>query len=284
MKTTRTIVAGAWLACALSTSAQAAVFESHASASITNFTFTLIDLDPTDGIAPSIRFSDEGSFRWSLDSGAVVTTHDGQTLNTGDMGGAFGSSHEVLIAGSSSVNLRTAQALAEMTTSAISLTSSASVDTAVPGHDLTSSAGATLSTLGSDGDFLSDLGFSLGAKTALRVQGQFSLNATLHPGPTPDDLALASLFLSLRSGDQAFSIFEVAQARADGELAVSVDRQLDFTLENSDASERLAYINMLGSTQSIVATGVSPVPEPQAIALMLAGLGGVAVARRRRQA
>ena len=284
MKTTRTIVAGAWLACALSTSAQAAVFESHASASITNFTFTLIDLDPTDGIAPSIQFFDEGSLRWSLDSGAIVTTHDGQALNTGDIGGAFGSPHEVLIAGSSSVNLRTAQALAEMTTSAISLTSSASVDTAVPGHDLTSIAGATLSTLGSDGDFLSDLGFSLGAKTALRVQGQYSLNATLEPGPTADNLALASLFFSLRSGDQAFSIFEVAQARADGELAVSVDRWLDFTLENSEASERNAYINMRGSTESVVATGVSPVPEPQTIALMLAGLGGVAVARRRRQA
>lgn len=283
MKTTRTIVAGAWLACALSTSVQAAVFESHASASITNFTFTLIDLDPTDGIAPSIEFFDEGSFRWGLDSGAVVTTHDGQTLNTRDMGGAFGSSHEVLIAGSSSVNLRTAQALAEMTTSAISLTSSASVDTSVPGHDLTSIAGAALSTVAFDGDFSSELGFSLGAKTALRVQGQYSLNATLEPGPTADNLALASLFFSLRSGDQAFSIFEVAQARADGELAVSVDRWLDFTLENSEASERNAYINMHGSTESLVATGVSPVPEPQTIALMLAGLGGVAVARRQRR-
>lgn len=57
MKPPRLALAAPVLACALFSQAQAAALEASASASITNLTFTLIDLDPTDGVTPGMVFS-----------------------------------------------------------------------------------------------------------------------------------------------------------------------------------------------------------------------------------
>lgn len=57
MKPPRLALVAPVLACALFSQAQAAALEASASASITNISFTLIDLDPTDGIAPGMVFN-----------------------------------------------------------------------------------------------------------------------------------------------------------------------------------------------------------------------------------
>jgi len=64
MKPSRLALAAPILAFALFSHAQAAALEASASASITNITFTLIDLDPTDGIAPGMVFSATHGLGW----------------------------------------------------------------------------------------------------------------------------------------------------------------------------------------------------------------------------
>lgn len=53
----RIAIASALLACAFGANVHAEVLNASASASITNLTFTLIDLDATDGIAPGMVFN-----------------------------------------------------------------------------------------------------------------------------------------------------------------------------------------------------------------------------------
>ncbi len=73
----------AWMALALAASAPAMAQETaQASASLTQFTYTLVDLVPGDGIAPSITFGEHltllQAYVWQTESGALTTLLDGR--------------------------------------------------------------------------------------------------------------------------------------------------------------------------------------------------------------
>ena len=76
----------AWIALTLAAAAPAmAQDKARASASLTHFTYSLVDLAPGDGVAPSITFGDHGTlleaYVWQTQDGALTTLLDGRDQN-----------------------------------------------------------------------------------------------------------------------------------------------------------------------------------------------------------
>lgn len=276
----RLAAASGLIACAMTATAHAAVLTASASASLTNLTFTLIDLDPTDDIAPSIVINDVGGLpryelrtqEATLGSNAQWTTKNStDEVYVGDWRTFFG-------AGQATVNSATGQALSEMTTSSVTTRASTSLDTSDPSQDFKRAAqsDALAPCCGNMGRF--GFSFDLGAKTALRLQGDYSLMAQLQPGPTAANEA--SAWLTLTFGHFVWG--EEAVAKQGGTLNASKFGAIDFTLSNDTALTQFHDFELWSTALAVVESRVSPVPEPTSVALLLAGLGVAAACTRRR--
>lgn len=161
--------------------------------------------------------------------------------------------------------------------SSVTTRASTSLDTSDPSQDFKRVAQSeTVSPCCPGAGF--HVSFDLGAKTAIRLQGDYSLMAQLQPGPTAANEA--SAFLLLAFGQ--FGLAESAVAKQGGTLNESKSGVIDFTLSNDTALTHFEYFSLSSSALAVVESRVSPVPEPTSVALLLAGLGVAAACTRRR--
>jgi len=282
MNTHRLVAAGALIACALSTNVHAEVLTASASVSITNLTFTLIDLDPLDGIAPSIVINEfGGNPRYELRAQEVTLGSNAQWTGKNSLNEVYAEGGQTFLApGQAAVNTTTGQSMSEMTMSSITTRASTSLDTSDPSQAFKRVAQSEALTpcCSSAGVGFEGFSFDLGAKTAIRLQGDYSLMAQLQPGPTSANEA--SAWLRLTFGQ--FGLNESALATPSGALNASKSGVIDFTLSNDTTLTQFELFGFSSSALAVVEARVSPVPEPQTTALMLAGLGVAAMGARRR--
>lgn len=279
MNAHRLAAASALIACALSANVHAEVLSASASVSITNLTFTLIDLDPLDGIAPSITINDAGgSPRYELRAHETSLGSNAQWTGQNSLNEVYADDWRTFLApGQAAVSSATGQSLSEMTASSVTTRASTSLDTS--SQDFKRVAQSEALTPCCSGVGFAGFSFDLGANTAIRLQGDYSLMAQLQPGPTAANEA--SAWLGLTFGQ--FGLTESALAKQGGALNASQSGLIDFTLSNDTSLTQFKYFGLSSSALAVVESRVSPVPEPQTIALMLAGLGVVAGTRRQRR-
>lgn len=274
----RLAAASTLIACAMTPTAHAAVLTASASASLTNLTFTLIDLDPTDGIAPSITINDAGGLpRYELRAQEATLGSNAQWTGNDSLNEVYAEDWRTFLApGQAVVTSATGQSLSEMTMSSVTTQASTSLDTS--SQDFKRVAQSEALTPCCSGVGFAGFSFDLGAKTAIRLQGDYSLMAQLQPGPTAANEA--SAWLQLTFGQ--FELIESAQAKHGGTLNASKSGAIDFTLSNDTTLTQFEYFGLSSSALAVVESRVSPVPEPTAVALLLVGLGVAAACTRRR--
>lgn len=276
MNPRRIAVASALIACALTTTAHAELLTASASVSLTNLTFTLIDLDPTDGIAPSISIYDTGGLpSFELRAQEATLGSNGQWTRKESFNPV--NAEMFLAPGQAAVNSTTGQSLSEVTMSSVTTRASTSLDTSDPSQAFKRVALSEAVSPCCAGAFFY-VKFELGTNTALRLQGDYSLMAQLNPGPTAANEANAWLQLALGQ----FALNEFAQVKQGGQLDASTAGSIDFTLSNDTTQTKFASFSLWSRAEAVVESRVSPIPEPSSVALLLAGLGVAAACTRRR--
>ena len=243
---------------------------STATASMSDFHIELVDLDPNDGIAPSLTFQNvQGGPFIAAESGAP-----GNVLTDTHQGGLpFG-------AGSSSSARGGASAL-----------SSFMGDPRAPGAGGTASASAQTGTRGLYGASTVQLGdgaiyapFTLSADTRLVITADASASA-LSTFDDPHADTWASVFLKLTdatgTGSVSTDTASAEQFAATGAMPTTDQRQFTLTFENLTSAD-LGGI-FYGSIDAYAAD-LSPaaVPEPGGLPLLAAGVGLLAWRLRRR--
>lgn len=281
MNAHRLAAASTMIACALSANVHAEVLSASASVSITNLTFTLIDLDPLDGIAPSMTINDAGgSPRYELRAHETSLGRNAQWTGQNSLNEVYADDWRTFLApGQAAVSSATGQSMSEMTMSSVTTRASTSLDTSDPSQDFKRVAQSEALTPCCSGVGFAGFSFDLGANTAIRLQGDYSLMAQLQPGPTVANEA--SAWLGLTFGQ--FGLTESALAKQGGALNASKSGLIDFTLSNDTSLTQFKYFGLSSSALAVVESRVSPVPEPTSVALMLAGLWVAAACTRRRE-
>jgi len=245
---------------------------STATASMTDFHVELIDLDPSDGIAPSLTFQ-------NLDGGLFIAAESGApghvTTDTHHGGVPFGG-------GSSSSMNGAASALASFVG-----------DPRVPGAGGQASASASTGVRGLYGASTVQLGdgamvvpFTLSADTRLVITADASASA-LSTFADPYADTWASVFLKLTDAAGTGSIStDGASAEQFAMIggtpsAVTDSRQITISFENLTNGDLGGLF--FGSIDAYAAD-LSPaaVPEPGSLPLLAAGLGVLAWRLRRR--
>lgn len=307
-------------ACVTAPAAWAAPAQS-ASASFSNLTYRLIDLDPNDGVAASVSFTGQGSASTNYEAAYVDVSGLPLTPLLQQGTGASASITASGIAASASVE-----------SGAVSMY----IEPANPGQAFfTLSGGGTASAVLGDTTLgyepVSTLFLALGANTGIvfemRAQGEATINAAdlkaaqdsllTNEGFDLDTMQfsygqLYSSFLlqaalytrDVIDNDQgqmgairgsAFSFEDYLTDVIDGEtaLATSFDRIITLDYFNATSQSVQASLAMETRTNATASVGgmvgadlipVPSIPEPGTYALMGLGLVGLAWARRRHQA
>jgi hypothetical protein len=264
--------ARATIAAAIALLAAVPAAASTATASMSDFHVELIDLDPNDGIAPSITFQNlQGGSFIAAESGAP-----GHVLTDTHMGGAaFG-------AGSSSSTSGSTSALASF-----------AGDPRAPGAGGAATASASTFLQGLYGASTVQLGdgamyapFTLSADTRLVITADASASA-LSTFADPHADTWASVFLKLTDATGAGSVStDSASAEqfamiGDTPSASTDTRQITISFENLTSGD-LGGI-FYGSVDAYAADlPPAAVPEPVGLPLLAAGLGLLAWRVRRR--
>lgn len=262
----------ATIAAAIASLAAMPAVASTATATLTDFHIELVDLDPNDGIAPSLTFQDVlgGSFI-AAESGAP-----GHVLTDTHQGGApFGA------------------ATSSSTHGAASALSSFTGDPRAPGAGGSASATASTGLAGLYGASTVQLGdgaiyapFTLSADTRLVITADASASA-LSTFTDPHADTWASVFLKLTDATGTGSVSTdtaIAEqfAMTGGTPSATTDtRQITISFENLSGAD-LGGI-FYGSIDAYAADlSPSAVPEPGGLPLLAAGLGVLAWRLRRR--
>lgn len=230
--------------------------QSHAAASFGTLTFTLVDLDLSDGITPSITYSASSST-----VNARIYDSDGYSIdNQSDS--------------STSINpgISITSAYAGVTSTSIVNGTSVSVN------------GASVTDLvWFYGDAQKTTSYTLSANTGLIVSGTFTATVT-GPQPTP------TTYASLQSGGLIYITNAwgegLAQYTGGAWTYTGVDTNLseDFTLTVTNAAATELNGTILANVYQGGSQGlISTVPEPETYGMMMAGLGLLGVAARRKQ-
>jgi len=235
---------------------------------VDQFTYTLTDLDPNDGVTPSIVFLPAGS--GSLWSGVSL----GYNYNNAPGGANFPAVGTAPASGGldrPGMSLRgSVSGLGDP--GAISLSAFASVDQAG----------------GASGDATADasawLGFILSPNTALNlaVADHFIASAVGYPNDSIDRLT-AELTVRLRGQDGAFlGTFDDFVGVYGGEDGVDRVGQVVGTYANTGSASLSGTLQLDGNVWAVAVGGpVAPVPEPANIAMLAAGLPLLLALRRR---
>lgn len=259
----------ATIAAAASLAVAGPAFASTADATLSNFQITLVDLDTSDGIAPSVVFE-------NFQGGPFVAAESGTTANhftdVHAGGSPFGDA-----ASTSSQDAATGLAVL-------------AGDAFGAGASVTASASATqLGTYGAStvwlGDGNSYVSFTLSAETRLVITGDASASvmSTIND-PSAD--AWASVFLKLTdyTGLDNVSVggAEAEQFSTNGAAPfMTTDaHHVEISFDNLDTSSAggIFFGSVDASTSSL-----SAVPEPSGLMLALAGLGLLAWKGRTRR-
>lgn len=289
----RLAAASTLLACALSANVHADVLNASASASITNLTFTLIDLDLSDGITPSVSFFSEptgGSSR-ETSSGVVVmeinranglTSRAGDTiydyppsgyLLTGDISKSlFGVSSNTAASGTISGN-------PVGSVGNLISTSTATLDTSAAQAD--KAASAYSSVWSSHGQLL------LSANTRLVIQGSYDVSASLDGLAAVGEAASAQIKVISGTGYRSDNGGKVsAWLQKDVSFGNGLIGEKSFTGSFMQSIENTTSDTLVGFVGTVASTSVAivAVPEPEALALVTTGLGllGLGSVRRRK--
>lgn len=285
MTRTITALAASLTACALCAPAHASSIEASASVLVTGLTFELIDLDLTDGIAPSLQYV-EGESRtkhWQAVASGAKWTSPGPNVNEpSDIQTALSSGGNWFVPLQAGVNTPQVQSSAVMTTSSISLSASATLGTVTAGEQ-TNLAYADLTSAALD-MFPDWIIYTVTPNTAVRVTGQYELSSrVLAQDPQGYGSATAYLQLMMWGNTDRPAVVE---ASASSNLDTSDDSRngsFDWLLSNaSTESEQQSFFLLAGA--SAQANGrVTAVPEPTSLALLLAGAGIASITAARRR-
>jgi hypothetical protein len=264
------------LAAAAASSAHAAA---GAEARILDITYTLVDLDLSDGIAPSFTFVND----------AVVNRF--RTELTVDVANSdLGTSDNAISADFSFIApLSLDRAVFGNQASSLSSPTSASawVLSAAKGH-ASAFASAESNLL-----FADDFGLRLTPNTSITISGvatvtAFDAGAAGAEG-NPFEFAQAQAFLRIRAGDpgdgsglQEELSMRTAQTDIDAVADAADDSgMLSVSFANLSATPLFGYLSVRSTASAF---GVSPIPEPPAWAFAIAGTAWMVVRFRRRDA
>ena len=250
-------------ACVLAISSTSALASAQSSVVLSGVSFTLIDLNPLDGISPSFSFlSSAGN---TLLSVTATETGLGTDSASRDRVGTFSFSRDLL------TDLVNASATGSIQGYNMSVTGSAS--TAGTSYNASAFTGST-----------SALNISLSANSLLLIQADASLLASSTYGDSASAAATLKLSYSYGSGASAVSVQD----------AKSKSLNIGAQGGNQSAHDILstAFLNTSGQTQkgvfslsaSVAGQAVTQVPEPETYALAIAGLGVAGLLARRRRA
>lgn len=245
-------------ACVLALSSTSALASAQSSVTLGSVSFTLIDLNPLDGIAPSFSFlSSAGSTLLN-----VSATEEG--LGTDSFSrervGTYTFSRDFL-------------------TDLVNASASGSID----GHDISLSGSALTPNTSYSADAfvgsLSAFNLSLSANTLLLIQADASLLASSTFGDSAS--ATASLSLSYSYGSVSFADTKTLSAVIGAEGgSQSVHDFLSSAFVNTSGETQKGVFSL---SASVAGESVTPIPEPETYALAIAGLCVAgSLARRRR--
>lgn len=300
MKPSRIAIASTSLACLLAAPAQAAMSEASASASITNITISLVDLDPLDGVTPWISYSAMGeqgqaqpyTLRYQTFNGAYDQSSPKQKSGVATADSQAGAQGPISPMDLSKTG-EGRSSRAWSTDDSISAQAWAQVQRTVDKSDLTSeyarSAGATVTnfpftydllTYGLDPKTIG--GFLLSPHTRIVVQGAFAVSTG--PGTEADARVTGSLSDGVNSYDGFFakSVRSTLVSKWDGPYDDPTPKSGEFTLtlDNLTSSQSKGFLRF--SAQASAWATAAVVPEPETWALMCAGLATSLIWRTRR--
>jgi hypothetical protein len=290
MTLTRTALTGALLA-ALASLGTAHAATATASASISDLSFTLIDLDPTDGIAPSLTFNDPNGYGYSAYGWAYASQNDSAGVYVSDNKSytAPYDTNAFVTPGSASATAGGSTATASSTLNGYSATATSTLtgDPASP-----SDYGNASATTYPNNYYYYNQGFTLGANTLLLVKGKYAVSASVDATGTTSDYAYAYAYMfgTFDSGNgiaQTAGLNKYVYAYGDVTsgypLSDSKSGTFGFSFANyAPTAGTGSFYNSYTSVNTYVSTAA--VPEADAWALALAGVGvaGLATTRRRR--
>jgi hypothetical protein len=252
--------------------ASAQAQSSHSSASLSNFTIQLIDLDLTDDITPTITFTstqaataavafDTASTPWVM---KVATLSPGITTRTDTVSYGAATGTASLTAGSGFYNLIGAGA---------SVSGSAAKPSLV-GHD------HNAAVYEGGADILPASIFSLSGKTAMIITAYADVSSSTFGPFDLENYSSAGGHASIKIGLSGQELY--AATRNPGEEE-HLSGLLTASFYNTSSVKASSYI--VAQTYASGAVTAAVVPEPETYGMLLGGLGVLAaVARRRRQA
>ncbi|NTV72039.1 MAG: PEP-CTERM sorting domain-containing protein [Azonexaceae bacterium] len=283
-------MAGA-IAVAFATPAVAAV---SASATISDLTIALYDLNPLDGIAPTITWSNTSydyNYGTSTSASAFGSYGASNTYNYAPIGQANSSAASILNAA--------ANASISASTSAGTPSGQYSASGSASATDLYSSKG--FNAAAQSGTFGSSV-FSLSANTAVIFQANASTHATASVGydflSGQNEYVSAQAFLNVSgpgasgNGSQSSSDSISSSIQnyywgngfpANAQSLASLAGSFVNSSKGSLTGSFQLGVNVSGSTNVVAAAAVAAVPEPESYAMFLAGLGLIGAVARRRQ-
>lgn len=282
MKHAHFAIVAAMATFALSAPSQAAVLEASSSITLSGLTFSLVDLDPTDGVAPSMQVLDgdlrwesvaELQSKWSTPPSGIVDVSQSQPIN----------SQSLLMPAQARVGAPSWQSSAEITASSIAASASTTMDAATAQTGESQSASAYTSLI--EGR---PIRYTLSANTALLVEGRYDLSATVKADESVGYGYAGSYFALLGQTlspdgewlDHVLEDYIEVWALPGTE---SKSDAIHFMLANDSAASQTQQLTLTTATNVSVTGLVSEVPEPAFMSLMLAGLGVIGIAAKSRR-
>lgn len=298
-------------ACLLACSTTSVLAASQSMATMSGLSFTLIDLNPRDGIAPSFSFlSSAGSTLMSIS--ATDNALGEADSATRKRAGTFSFTNQML------ADLTNTSASAQV--SSTSLTAAGSAHGPSTSYSASASTGAVMNDMGY---YPNVLNLSLSANTLLLIEASVSLSASAtNPSSNCDyyyycngseaasatasmrltynyanngtsasvnDNKTVTLQANARKGETSFNwVYDpyygyrpVYTTSPDVEESKSLNDVLTTVFTNSSSASQMASLGLSVSASGYGTT--APIPEPETYALALAGLGVAGLMARRRR-
>lgn len=292
MNAHRLAAASALIACALSVNVHAEVLNASASASITNLTFTLIDLDLSDGITPSVSFFSEptGGKYGETSSGVVgmqITRANGLTSQAGDTIYDYPPSGYLLTGDiSKSLNGTSSSAASSGTISGNPVGSAGNLITASTASLDTSAAQADKAVTAYSSVWSTHGQFFLSANTRLVIQGTYDVSASVDGLAAVAESASAKINVVIGTGYYT-SFYKQVSTQLQKHVSFgngltgeqSITNSFLQNIDNITSGELVGFV----ATNASTSVAIVAVPEPEAWALVATGLGLLAFGSTRSQ-